>query len=120
MTTDQTTMATMVVIETIKRHKVVNLSAVLVRKPMFLSCWCRNKKARAYWMPRNKPRQGAGQEVKKASLNFYQVLGLSITQNPSQDEIKVSYRKLCMLHHPDKNLEDSVKAEEMVGHSHLN
>ena len=33
--------------------------------------------------------------------NFYQTL--SVNENATQDEIKKAYRKLSMIHHPDKN-----------------
>lgn len=34
-------------------------------------------------------------------MNYYEIL--NIEQNASQEEIKKSYRKLAMLHHPDRN-----------------
>ncbi len=40
-----------------------------------------------------------------AKRDYYEVLG--ITKNASNDEIKKSYRRLAMKHHPDRNTEDS-------------
>ncbi len=40
-----------------------------------------------------------------AKRDYYEVLG--IRKNASNDEIKKSYRRLAMKHHPDRNTEDS-------------
>lgn len=40
-----------------------------------------------------------------AKRDYYEVLG--IKKNASSDEIKKSYRRLAMKHHPDRNTEDS-------------
>ena len=40
-----------------------------------------------------------------AKRDYYEVLG--IKKNASNDEIKKSYRRLAMKHHPDRNTEDS-------------
>lgn len=34
-------------------------------------------------------------------MNYYSILGLQF--NASQDEVKKAYKKLAMVHHPDKN-----------------
>ena len=41
--------------------------------------------------------------------NYYKIL--DIDENASQDEIKKKYRKLSLLHHPDKN-PGNTEAEE--------
>ena len=40
----------------------------------------------------------------KGGRNFYDILG--IKKNASPSDIKKQYRKLSLLHHPDKNLDD--------------
>ena len=42
--------------------------------------------------------------------DYYKVLG--VEEGASQDEIKKAYRKLSLLHHPDKNQGDAATAEE--------
>ncbi len=45
-----------------------------------------------------------------AKKDYYDVLG--IPKNASEDEIKKSYRKMAMKHHPDRNQGDGSKASE--------
>ena len=40
-----------------------------------------------------------------AKRDYYDILG--VTKNASNDEIKKSYRRLAMKHHPDRNTDDS-------------
>src|SRR6187551_2385170 len=42
--------------------------------------------------------------------DFYEVLG--VTKNATQDEIKKSYRKVAMQHHPDRNPGDKAAEEK--------
>lgn len=38
------------------------------------------------------------------SPDYYQLL--EVSADATQDEIKRSYRRLCLIHHPDKNVDD--------------
>ena len=42
--------------------------------------------------------------------NYYQMLG--VDSDVSQQEIKRAFRRLALLHHPDRNPEDQKQAEE--------
>lgn len=42
--------------------------------------------------------------------DYYQVLG--VTRDASQDEIKKSFRSLALRHHPDRNPQNQLEAEE--------
>ena len=50
--------------------------------------------------------------------DYYKVLG--VEEGASQDEIKKAYRKLSLLHHPDKNQGDAATAEEKFKNIILN
>lgn len=67
-------------------------------------------------MPRQKgPGSQPGGTPKKSrviEVSHYEVLGVEISA--SQDQIKQSYRKLSMIHHPDKNPDDPSSAEHKV------
>ena len=45
-----------------------------------------------------------------AKRDYYEILGVS--KNASNDEIKKSYRRLAMKHHPDRNTDDSDAARK--------
>ena len=42
--------------------------------------------------------------------DYYQTLGLD--RDASSDDIKKAFRRLALLHHPDRNLDNSAEAEE--------
>ena len=46
-------------------------------------------------------------------VDFYKIL--EVTENASQDEIKKSYRKLSLIHHPDKNNGNDEKFKQISG-----
>lgn len=58
--------------------------------------------------PQQSPSPGPKSKVKATTL--YHALNLDDTAGPNQ--IKVSYRKLSMIYHPDKNPDDPEKAAE--------
>ena len=45
-----------------------------------------------------------------AKRDFYEILG--VNKDASDDDIKKSYRKLAMKHHPDRHQGDSAKVSE--------
>ena len=45
-------------------------------------------------------------------MDFYEVLEVAKTASP--DEIKASYRRLAMIHHPDKNLDKKEESEKKI------
>ena len=45
-----------------------------------------------------------------AKRDYYEILGVSKSANA--DEIKKSYRRLAMKHHPDRNKDDGGKSEK--------
>jgi DnaJ-class molecular chaperone len=59
-------------------------------------------------MPSSPSKTGGGGA--KKGRDFYEILGVERTAN--QGQIKQSYRKLAMKHHPDKNPGDEVASEK--------
>lgn len=51
-------------------------------------------------------------ESSSNNYNPYRTLGLSNNQKSSQEEIRKQYKKLCLLHHPDKNVNKSQKEQQ--------
>lgn len=50
----------------------------------------------------SKSQSGAGADAD--AVDYYELL--EVDENATQDEIKKSFRKLALIHHPDKNPDD--------------
>jgi DnaJ family protein C protein 7 len=57
-------------------------------------------------------------ELKKSKRkDYYRILGVDKTA--SETDIKKAYRKMAMLHHPDKNPDNTAAAEKFKGMSYV-
>lgn len=65
------------------------------------------------WRDSFKQRMGYDEAVGILNENDpYQILGVS--KNATFPEIKIAFRKLAMIHHPDKNPDNQEEATEMM------
>jgi DnaJ family protein C protein 2 len=65
--------------------------------------------AKAFESHKKKPANSLDHLIEK---DYYDVLGLSeLRYNATQDDIKKAYRKVCLIHHPDKQAQSSGGAD---------